>query len=76
MLSADVLTHPDRPTLNPTALPVADAARLLSAAGGTRVTAEILQADIDAGAPANADGTINLMHYAAWLVKETSGRDD
>jgi hypothetical protein len=24
----------------------------------------------DAGAPTNADGSINLVHYAAWLVKE------
>ncbi len=75
-MSGDVLTQPDRPTLNPAALPVADAARLLSAAGGTRVTAEMIQADLGAGAPTNADGTINLVHYAAWLVKETSGRDD
>lgn len=75
-MSGDVLTQPNKPTLNPTALPVADAARLLSAAGGQRVTAEMIQADIDAGAPTNADGTINLVQYAAWLVKEASGRDD
>ncbi len=71
-----VLTQPNRPTLNPTALPVADAARLLSAAGGIRVAAEMIQADIDAGAPTNIDGTINLIQYAAWLIKEMSGRDD
>ncbi|MCK6458137.1 MAG: hypothetical protein L6Q92_16605 [Phycisphaerae bacterium] len=76
MMQGQVLTQPDRPTLNPTALPVADAARLLSAAGGTRVTAEMIQLDIDAGAPTNADGTINLIYYAAWLIKEMSGRDD
>jgi len=75
-MQGEVLTQNDRPTLNPTALPVADAARLLSAAGGTRVTAELIQADIDAGAPTNADGTINLVGYATWLVKEMSGRDD
>ena len=75
-MQGDVLTQPNKPTLNPTALPVADAARLLSAAGGTRVTAEMIQADIDAGAPTNADGTINLVQYAAWLIKELSGRDD
>ncbi|OQZ06072.1 MAG: hypothetical protein B6D36_06845 [Planctomycetes bacterium UTPLA1] len=75
-MAGDVRTQPNKPTLNPTALPVADAARLLSAAGGMRVTAEMIQADIDAGAPTNVDGTINLVHYAAWLVKETSGRDD
>jgi hypothetical protein len=49
---------------------IADAARLLTAAGGQLVTAEMIQLDIDAGAPTNADGTMNLIHYAAWLVKE------
>jgi hypothetical protein len=65
-----------KPALNPTALPVADAARLLSASGGQRVTAEMIQADIEAGAPTNGDGTINLVQYAAWLVKEMANRGD
>lgn len=56
--------------LNPAALSVADAARVLSRLGGKTVTEAMLRADIDAGAPANADGSINLVHYAAWLVKE------
>ncbi len=56
--------------LNPGALSVADAARVLSRIGGRAVTEEMLRADIDAGAPTNANGTINLVHYAAWLVKE------
>jgi len=75
-MPGDVFTQPDRPTLNPTALPVADAARLLSAAGGQRVTSGMIQTDIDAGAPTNVDGTINLVWYAAWLIREMSGRDD
>ncbi|MCW5775749.1 MAG: hypothetical protein KIS87_04805 [Phycisphaeraceae bacterium] len=62
--------------LNPAAMPVADAARLLSRVGGQRVTEAQLIADIDAGAPTNPDGTINLVHYAAWLVKEMSSRGD
>jgi hypothetical protein len=53
-----------------TALPLADLAALLSRVGGKPVTAEMIRADIDAGAPANPDGTMNLIHYAAWLVKE------
>jgi len=65
-----------KPALNPTALPVADATRLLSAAGGQRVTAEMIQADVDAGAPTNDDGTINLVQYGAWLVREMSNRGD
>jgi hypothetical protein len=70
------LAQPNSPALNPTALPVADAARLLSAAGGQLVTAEMIQTDIDAGAPTNADGSINLVHYAAWLIREMSNRGD
>lgn len=59
--------------LNPAALPVADAARVLTRLGGKAVTDVMLRADIDAGAPMNADGTLNLVHYAAWLVKEMAG---
>jgi hypothetical protein len=55
-------------SLKPTALSVADVARVLAAAGGQGVTAEMIQGDVDAGAPTNADGTINLVHYAAWLA--------
>ena len=58
-----------------TALPLADLAALLSRVGGKPVTAEMVRADIDAGAPANPDGTMNLIHYAAWLVKECARGD-
>ncbi len=58
--------------LSPAALGVTDAARVLTRMGGKPVTEEMLRADIDAGAPTNANGTINLVHYAAWLVKEMS----
>jgi len=57
-------------TLNPTALALVDAARVLSAASGVTVDATALEADVAAGAPVNADGTLNLVHYAAWLVRE------
>jgi hypothetical protein len=68
----------DRATerLNPTALALADAARLLSAAGGRAVSVEMLDSDLAAGAPRNPDGTLNLVAYAAWLVKEMSARGD
>lgn len=61
--------------LNPAALSLAEAARILSASGPKPVTAELLRADIDAGAPTNPNGTLNLVHYTAWLVKEM-GRAD
>ena len=56
--------------LNPAAMPVADAARVLTRLGGKPVTEAMLRADIEAGAPTNADGSVNLVHYAAWLVRE------
>lgn len=49
--------------LNPARLSLDDAVRLLHA------DRTWLEADIAAGAPTNADGTINLVHYAAWLNK-------
>ncbi|KAA0215779.1 MAG: hypothetical protein DYG94_06440 [Leptolyngbya sp. PLA3] len=59
--------------LNPAALSVGDAARVLARVGGSEVTEAMLRADVEAGAPTNADGTINLVHYTAWLVKELAG---
>ena len=61
--------------LNLQALRLADMARILSASGSGPVTVEMLQADVASGAPTNADGTLNLVHYSAWLVKEVSGGD-
>ncbi len=58
-----------QPALNPAALRLADAAAVLSRVGGTPITTDMLEADLEAGAPANPDGTINLVHYTAWLVK-------
>jgi len=62
--------------LNPQSLRLEDLARILSASGPRPVTVEMLQADLDDGAPANRDGTVNLVQYVAWLVKEmTHGGD-
>jgi len=62
--------------LNPQAVRLADMARILSASGPKPVTVEMLEADIDDGAPVNADGTMNLVQYVAWLVKEMAGGGD
>ena len=59
--------------LNPTTLSPADAAKMLAAVGSHRVSADAIRQDIDRGAPQNADGTLNLIHYAAWLVREVAG---
>lgn len=61
--------------LSPTAMTPADAAKLLSAVGGNLVTEEMLREDLGLGAPVNADGKPNLLHYAAWLVREVARGD-
>ncbi|MGC1272636.1 MAG: hypothetical protein WBC44_02925 [Planctomycetaceae bacterium] len=66
---------PSKPRLSPTALSLADAAKLLSKAGGRSITVEQLEADVAAGAPMNGDGTLNLVRYAAWLVLEAARGD-
>jgi len=58
-----------------TALTPAQVAKILAAAGSRRITEAMVRADIAAGAPTNADGTVNLVHYAAWLVREVAGGD-
>ena len=47
--------------INPAALPIPQAARLLG------IGEDALQGDIEAGAPVNPDGTMHLVHYGAWL---------
>jgi hypothetical protein len=59
-----------RKPINPAALTPSDAARLLAKVGGPSITEAMLRDDLAAGAPTNADGTINLVHYCAWLVRE------
>jgi hypothetical protein len=61
--------------VDPNRLTIEQAAKLLSAAARARIPAEHIAADLEVGAPANADGTINLVHYTAWLLKEMSRGD-
>ena len=61
--------------LSPSAMTLQQAARVLAAVGARHATVENLRRDIEAGAPVNADGTINLVHYAAWLVRESARGD-
>jgi hypothetical protein len=72
---AENMSNSPRLPLNPTALALADAARALSQVSGQTITEEMIRADVASGAPTNADGTLNLVHYAAWLAKEM-GRGD
>ena len=69
------MNNREKPPLSPTALSVADAARLLTKVGSQPVSEQMIDADVANGAPTNADGTINLVHYGAWLVREIANRD-
>ena len=60
------------PAVNPNAMPVDVAAKVLVKANSA-VTEAMLRTDLASGAPTNPDGTINLVHYAAWLVREAEG---
>ena len=68
--SAEAPSAPGGPgAVNPAALTAAQLARLLG------VPEETIRRHVATGAPASADGRINLVHYAAWLNKELA-RDD
>jgi len=56
-------------SLKLTALPIEMLVRILKQAGSRLITEESIAEDIASGAPQNEDGTINLIEYAAWLVK-------
>lgn len=58
------LSAAEQVTLNPAALSVEDAARVLG------LPVAVVQADVAEGAPAAADGRLNLVQYAAWLNRE------
>lgn len=47
---------------------IPDAAALLQLCGSS-ATEDELRANIEAGSPVNADGTISIAAYLAWLIK-------
>lgn len=60
------------PRRSAASLSPADLARLLSASGARHVSAESVERDVAAGAPTNADGSLNLVHYGAWLARQAA----
>ncbi len=49
---------------------------ILRRAGSRLISAETLAADFEAGAPRNEDGTVNIIEFAAWLVKGDDANAD
>ena len=56
-------------SLNPAAIPVPQLARILG------LPEKTLRDHVAAGAPVNADETLNLVQYAAWLNQPAADRD-
>ena len=54
---------------NPMALPKELVVRALKMAGSRTVSLEQIEEDIASGAPVNEDGTMNIIAYAAWILK-------
>ena len=54
----------------PEALPKESLVTALRRSGSRTISLERLEADIAAGAPVNDDGTMNVIAYTAWILKE------
>ena len=63
-------------SLKLTALQTEMLVNILKGAGSRLISAELLAADFEAGAPRNEDGTINLVEFAAWIVKGDEANAD
>ncbi|TWU61969.1 hypothetical protein [Crateriforma conspicua] len=61
--------------LNPNAMTVEQTAALFSKLRRRRVPVAEIEADIEAGAPTNGAGHLNLLTYTAWMLKE-AGRGE
>ena len=48
---------------------------ILKGAGSRLISPELLATDLAAGAPKNEDGTINLIEFAAWILKGDGNAD-
>lgn len=59
-------------SLKITAISIEDAAKAIASAYGRRVTADQVREVAEAGGLVRADGTINLLEYVAYLVREVA----
>jgi len=56
---------------SPTRMPIEVLGRLVSCGGSVEEATIRIRRDIEAGAPVNDDGTMNMVSYSAWLVRES-----
>ena len=71
----DGFMEEEREELDPNSMTAKQAALLFSKLARRRIPAEQVQADIDAGAPTDENGRLNVLTYAAWLLKEMNRGD-
>jgi nicotinic acid mononucleotide adenylyltransferase len=53
-----------------TSMAVDRVAAVLAKVSARPISESTIREDIEAGAPVNDDGTVNLFDYAAWLTKD------
>jgi hypothetical protein len=58
-----------------TALPIESVISILRKVGAKQISADCIRADQAAGAPVNADGTINLLAYSAWMLQQIANKE-
>jgi hypothetical protein len=58
-----------------TALSIEAVSLLLKRSGSRHASVEAVHADLAAGAPQNDDGTLNLIAYGAWLVRDLARQE-
>ena len=60
---------------NPRALTKEQVVTVLKLSGSRTISSEALEADIEEGAPLNDDGTMDIIAYAAWILKGNRNGD-
>ena len=60
---------------NPRALTKEEVVTVLRHSGSRTISMESLEADIESGAPVNEDGTVDIIAYAAWILKGNGNGD-
>ena len=74
-MSDKAAKNPEEAAMKITHLSLENAGKILSTAIGHIVPVATIQSHVDAGAPQNPDGTLNLVEYAAWLAREVAHGD-
>jgi len=67
---------PQQKSLKITALSVAEIAKILSSASGRQITEEQVREIVEHGNLVKPDGTVSLIEYTAFLVRELAHGSD